>query len=634
VSFQLFQLPKQQNVGPNLVPLASAKAYFYATGTSTAQDTYSDSTLETEHDHPVVADTAGRFPAIYLDPLLVYKVVITTASGVEIYEADPCNDQIALQSLTPLQMGTIAAETEDVTFNIPSDYDTLQEALDTLSVIQCKQGVRIILNIESGHSLTEGVTVASGDYSRFRIEAEDSVSTTGNTDGSTAVITGVADTSGFDVGDDVYVTHGFDGYGPFEIQSKTASTITLDASSDAAWTGVRISTAITVDDSFTGTLFSIQSAKGPELNCLINLNGRGDFGAEVNRCSEWSVQPGAGVINSGDIGIELRSSRVTAISTFWGGADDVGVRLEQSSIATFNSSNVDNCGGINVFVSRACSLNFLQASACNAGKGRDGNLNTANSYGIEVRRSIAAVASSDFSGAVSHGVFGRHTALIGARESLANDCGGSGYRAEDASIIGAQTSSATGCSEGYYSIDTSSVDAESGDASGHTGLYALRVDRGGFLHASSCTTDTGTPGVADCTNTPNTYTRSGAITDINAGNFLSADQNRTYEVDLADDAATSITLPGSGTARAFLVAIASDTNTAAGLVHMRVTNVAVNEIAVGSTLSATTGALTGTTGVDGEVTVSVHSDGKLYVENRSGSARRVGLTIMSAMRFT
>jgi hypothetical protein len=107
VSFQLFQLPKQQNVGPNLVPLASAKAYFYATGTTTPQDTYSDSTLETEHDHPVVADTAGRFPAIYLDPLLAYKVVITTASGVEIYEADPCNDQAGLASATQAQVGAI-----------------------------------------------------------------------------------------------------------------------------------------------------------------------------------------------------------------------------------------------------------------------------------------------------------------------------------------------------------------------------------------------------------------------------------------------------------------------------------------------------------------------------------------------
>ena len=35
---------------------------------------------------------------------------------------------------------------------------------------------------------------------------------------------------------------------------------------------------------------------------------------------------------------------------------------------------------------------------------------------------------------------------------------------------------------------------------------------------------------------------------------------------------------------------------------------------------ASTGAKTGTTGTDGKVTVSAHTDGKIYIENRSGGA--------------
>jgi hypothetical protein len=42
---------------------------------------------------------------------------------------------------------------------------------------------------------------------------------------------------------------------------------------------------------------------------------------------------------------------------------------------------------------------------------------------------------------------------------------------------------------------------------------------------------------------------------------------------------------------------------------------------VGSNVDRTTGALTGTTGTDGKVTVSAHTDGYVYIENRSGSSR-------------
>jgi hypothetical protein len=42
--------------------------------------------------------------------------------------------------------------------------------------------------------------------------------------------------------------------------------------------------------------------------------------------------------------------------------------------------------------------------------------------------------------------------------------------------------------------------------------------------------------------------------------------------------------------------------------------------AIASTnITATTGILSGTTGANGTVTVSTHSDNKLYIENRTGS---------------
>src|SRR5690625_1807571 len=66
---------------------------------------------------------------------------------------------------------------EDVGFNtiqlrIPTDFPTLQAAIDTYSRLPMRQGARVELLIESGHELTSGLLVEHGDYSRFVISAE------------------------------------------------------------------------------------------------------------------------------------------------------------------------------------------------------------------------------------------------------------------------------------------------------------------------------------------------------------------------------------------------------------------------------------------------------------------------------
>jgi hypothetical protein len=50
-------------------------------------------------------------------------------------------------------------------------------------------------------------------------------------------------------------------------------------------------------------------------------------------------------------------------------------------------------------------------------------------------------------------------------------------------------------------------------------------------------------------------------------------------------------------------------------------------IAASSDFAVTTGALTGTTGTDTKSNVSVHTNGKIYIENRRGSARNYYLSI-------
>lgn len=65
---------------------------------------------------------------------------------------------------------------------------------------------------------------------------------TGDTDGSTAVITGMTDTSDFYVGQYVSVSAGFPSTGPYMIKAKTSTTMTLDTASDSSQSNITVDT--------------------------------------------------------------------------------------------------------------------------------------------------------------------------------------------------------------------------------------------------------------------------------------------------------------------------------------------------------------------------------------------------------
>jgi hypothetical protein len=65
---------------------------------------------------------------------------------------------------------------------------------------------------------------------------------TGDTDGSTAVITGMTDTSDFNIGEFVTVSAGFATTGPFRIVAKAATSVTVDTNSTSAQSNVTVAT--------------------------------------------------------------------------------------------------------------------------------------------------------------------------------------------------------------------------------------------------------------------------------------------------------------------------------------------------------------------------------------------------------
>lgn len=68
-------------------PCALCKLYSYEAGTTTPLAVWTDAALSVAHPNPVVLDSSGR-AAIYLNPALGYKFVLTTSDGTTIWTRD------------------------------------------------------------------------------------------------------------------------------------------------------------------------------------------------------------------------------------------------------------------------------------------------------------------------------------------------------------------------------------------------------------------------------------------------------------------------------------------------------------------------------------------------------------------
>src|SRR5688572_29575185 len=88
----LFHIPGVQplNTSGDLEPLSTLT--FSLTGTATPTDTYTDDELTVAHQNPVVANSAGYFAPIYLDPAISYRCIWATGAGVTLKTWDIAND--------------------------------------------------------------------------------------------------------------------------------------------------------------------------------------------------------------------------------------------------------------------------------------------------------------------------------------------------------------------------------------------------------------------------------------------------------------------------------------------------------------------------------------------------------------
>lgn len=98
-AFQIAKFASEQALDTAANVLAGATMTFSLTGTSTATNAYADSTLVTPLANPLSADAAGAFVQVFLDPAIIYRVVLKTSAGVVLKTWDPANEQLLSQAL-------------------------------------------------------------------------------------------------------------------------------------------------------------------------------------------------------------------------------------------------------------------------------------------------------------------------------------------------------------------------------------------------------------------------------------------------------------------------------------------------------------------------------------------------------
>lgn len=121
---------------------------------------------------------------------------------------------------------------------VPFRYKGMTETYDTAvpTTGSYRWGAKIWKTDVAAGGSPGWVCTESGTYSA-------ATDNTGDTDGSTNVITGMTDTSDFFVGEYVDVSAGFAGTGPYLVVSKTATSLTLDTNSNAAQANITVNTS-------------------------------------------------------------------------------------------------------------------------------------------------------------------------------------------------------------------------------------------------------------------------------------------------------------------------------------------------------------------------------------------------------
>lgn len=430
---------------------------------------------------------------------------------------------------------------------VPTDFPTIQAAIDWLHPLNLRPGELVEIVIESGHALTHGVGLTRQDYASIMISSEDDV---------------------------VQLDDGF-------------------AYVDLTGEGYRC------------VMQNIQS-RAPIWNVMVDCGGQSGRALFYDHAS-GKVMPLKGAmnatfLNSDDLGAGLygNNSQIDAYRSVFTG-NTRGFWLARGTTANLEYAVADNSVYRGGYFSRASTVSWQYGSAKNCG-----------THGIHALRSIVMAEDFDASNC-QYGMYASSGATIDALNSKALNCGSYGYLSDSVSSVYAANTDATGAGTAEYYIG-----------------YGGRLDRTGFKGSGS---NNGS-GV-------NVAQKRGMLTDYNQVDPFSL-SNKAVQVGFRARSA-ALNIP-SGTVVTYdtqmagadewgkitVISANSGNGHMNGDVRYRVGGVpALTNISLATlnNIVLTTGVLTGSTGIDGNFTMSAAADGKLYFENRTGTVRSLRIFV-------
>lgn len=315
-------------------------------------------------------------------------------------------------SLTKVTFSMIKEET--ITYQIPSDYATLQAAVDALSPLGPTD--RANLNIESGHQPASGISVVNGNYSGFRITSTDAEVT----------LSGSFGTSG------IFIR-------AINAQAPVLACI-VNANS-------QLGTGYRVENNSTGYI---------EAGCGIkNVWGSGLLAFKACTVyAEDTIWTGCAINNATGSGITAWASVVYAARSDVSDSGYYGAQSAHGGILNFQLGKADRAFRYGV---RATDGAYIAADACEANNCGDATSPQGTGLGIYAfNGSRIAARDAKADGCLSHGVLASGTSDIHVRGGSFINCGNYGMQAVNGSSIDAVSTNVSGAGlAGYYAVNAS-----------------------------------------------------------------------------------------------------------------------------------------------------------------------------------
>jgi len=116
----LFASPRSREFSSAGTVLPGAKLYFYISGTTTPATVYQNAARTVAHSSPILADTGGLFPAIWLTASQSYDVTLKTSAGATVWSVVGYSEALTAAEVgLALYQQTAAESSAGIT---PTDY--------------------------------------------------------------------------------------------------------------------------------------------------------------------------------------------------------------------------------------------------------------------------------------------------------------------------------------------------------------------------------------------------------------------------------------------------------------------------------------------------------------------------------